>query len=168
MTLNGPVDHLDANVPLDEISIAIGIVASNKLVYSGYFSPNYRWWWCSCPFSLLLMTYNPHKSWCKRAAFLGCIRLWRGIRIGTKHNYEQSRLSIMQGAMSSVYCWVCNRCYLVQIVTFSGSFNAKMAQVVQAGCLLPKALGLINNLTADGATLRQCYWCGNGPMDWRR
>ncbi|MCZ8485422.1 hypothetical protein O9993_05520 [Vibrio lentus] len=42
VTLNGPVDHLDANVPLDEISIAIGIVASNKLVYSGYFSPNYR------------------------------------------------------------------------------------------------------------------------------
>ncbi|MFB9229297.1 VWA domain-containing protein, partial [Vibrio lentus] len=174
VTLNGPVDHLDANVPLDEMSIAIGIVASNEAgTQTGSISLTID---DDVPVAQPII--NDLQPSAKAGANVQLIldvsgsMAWDSVT-GQSTITNESRLSIMQDAAKQLLAeYQSLGVTQVQIVTFSGSSNAQDGASGTSWMSVTEALELINNLTADGATYYDSaidaamdHWTDVGKVD---
>ncbi|MFS1959529.1 Ig-like domain-containing protein [Vibrio lentus] len=174
VTLNGPVDHLDANVPLDEMSIAIGIVASNEAgTQTGSISLTID---DDVPVAQPII--NDLQPSAKAGANVQLIldvsgsMAWDSVT-GQSTITNESRLSIMQDAAKQLLAeYQSLGVTQVQIVTFSGSSNAQDGASGTSWMSVTEALDLINNLTADGATYYDSaidaamdHWTDVGKVD---
>ncbi|MEZ9388284.1 VWA domain-containing protein, partial [Vibrio lentus] len=174
VTLNGPVDHLDANVPLDEMSIDIGIVASNEAgTQTGSISLTID---DDVPVAQPII--NDLQPSAKAGANVQLIldvsgsMAWDSVT-GQSTITNESRLSIMQDAAKQLLAeYQSLGVTQVQIVTFSGSSNAQDGASGTSWMSVTEALDLINNLTADGATYYDSaidaamdHWTDVGKVD---
>ncbi|PMM37509.1 Ig-like domain-containing protein [Vibrio lentus] len=174
VTLNGPVDHLDSNIPLDEMSIAIGVVASNEAgTQTGSISLTID---DDVPVAQPII--NDLQPSAKAGANVQLIldvsgsMAWDSVT-GSSSVIDESRLSIMQDAAKQLLAeYQSLGVTQVQIVTFSGSSNAQNGASGTSWMSVTEALDLINNLTADGATYYDSaidaamdHWTDVGKVD---
>ncbi|MCB5461066.1 cadherin-like domain-containing protein [Vibrio lentus] len=174
VTLNWPVDHLDSNIPLDEMSIAIGVVASNEAgTQTGSISLTID---DDVPVAQPII--NDLQPSAKAGANVQLIldvsgsMAWDSVT-GSSSVIDESRLSIMQDAAKQLLAeYQSLGVTQVQIVTFSGSSNAQNGASGTSWMSVTEALDLINNLTADGATYYDSaidaamdHWTDVGKVD---
>ncbi|OED61137.1 hypothetical protein A165_16815 [Vibrio tasmaniensis ZS-17] len=174
VTLNGPVDHLDSNIPLDEMSIAIGVVASNEAgTQTGSISLTID---DDVPVAQPII--NDLQPSAKAGANVQLIldvsgsMAWDSVT-GSSSVIDESRLSIMQDAAKQLLAeYQSLGVTQVQIVTFSGSSNAQDGASGTSWMSVTEALDLINNLMADGATYYDSaidaamdHWTDVGKVD---
>ncbi|MFS1942631.1 Ig-like domain-containing protein [Vibrio lentus] len=174
VTLNGPVDHLDANVPLDEMSIAIGIVASNEAgTQTGSISLTID---DDVPVAQPII--NDLQPSAKAGANVQLIldvsgsMAWDSVT-GQSTITNESRLSIMQDAAKQLLAeYQSLGITQVQVVTFSSSSDAQNGANGSSWMSVSEAIDVIDNLSAGGGTYYDTaldaamgHWDDSGKVD---
>ncbi|WP_099426180.1 Ig-like domain-containing protein, partial [Vibrio splendidus] len=174
VTLNGPVDHLDANVPLDEMSIAIGIVASNEAgTQTGSISLTID---DDVPVAQPII--NDLQPSAKAGANVQLIldvsgsMAWDSVT-GQSTITNESRLSIMQDAAKQLLTeYQSLGITQVQVVTFSSSSDAQNGANGSSWMSVSEAIDVIDNLSAGGGTYYDTaldaamgHWDDSGKVD---
>ncbi|CAK3980498.1 hypothetical protein VCRA217O17_90001 [Vibrio crassostreae] len=174
VSLSGPVDHLDGNTPLNEMSIDIGIVAVNN---SGTQTGT-----ISLVIDDGVPVAQPIISDLQPSAKAGAnVQLildvsgsmaWDSVT-GSSNITNESRLSIMQDAAKQLLAeYQSLGVTQVQIVTFSGNSDAQNGASGTSWMSVVEAIDLIDNLGAGGGTYydnaidaAMDHWTDAGKVD---
>ncbi|MBJ2144770.1 VWA domain-containing protein, partial [Vibrio sp. IB15] len=174
LSLSGPVDHLDGNTQLDQMSIDIGVVASNSNgSQTGTISLSIA---DDTPIARPII--NDLQPSAKAGANVQLIldvsgsMAWDSVT-GSSTVTNVSRLSIMQdGAKQLLSEYQSLGVTQVQIVTFSGSSDAQNGASGTSWMSVTEAIDLIDNLAAGGATYYDTaidaamdHWDDTGKVD---
>ncbi|WP_394140138.1 Ig-like domain-containing protein, partial [Vibrio chagasii] len=174
LSLSGPVDHLDGNTPLDQMSIDIGVVASNSNgSQTGTISLSIA---DDTPIAQPII--NDLQPSAKAGANVQLIldvsgsMAWDSVT-GSSTVTNESRLSIMQDAAKQLLSeYQSLGVTQVQIVTFSGSSDAQSGASGTSWMSVTEAIDLIDNLAAGGATYYDTaidaamdHWGDTGKVD---
>ncbi|MFM2610451.1 VCBS domain-containing protein, partial [Vibrio chagasii] len=174
LSLSGPVDHLDGNTPLDQMSIDIGVVASNSNgSQTGTISLSIT---DDTPIAQPII--NDLQPSAKAGANVQLIldvsgsMAWDSVT-GSSTITNESRLSIMQDATKQLLSeYQSLGVTQVQIVTFSGSSDAQSGASGTSWMSVTEAIDLVDNLAAGGATYYDTaidaamdHWGDTGKVD---
>ncbi|CAH6796942.1 hypothetical protein VCHA34P112_110001 [Vibrio chagasii] len=174
LSLSGPVDHLDGNTQLDQMSIDIGVVASNSNgSQTGTISLSIA---DDTPIAQPII--NDLQPSAKAGANVQLIldvsgsMAWDSVT-GSSTVTNESRLSIMQDAAKQLLSeYQSLGVTQVQIVTFSGSSDAQSGASGTSWMSVTEAIDLIDNLAAGGATYYDTaidaamdHWGDTGKVD---
>ncbi|WP_144439559.1 Ig-like domain-containing protein, partial [Vibrio coralliirubri] len=174
VSLSGPVDHLDGNTPLNEMSIDIGIVAvNNSGTQTGTISLVID---DGVPVAQPII--NDLQPSAKAGANVQLIldvsgsMAWDSVT-GSSNITNESRLSIMQDAAKQLLAeYQSLGVTQVQIVTFSGNSDAQNGASGTSWMSVVEAIDLIDNLGAGGGTYydnaidaAMDHWTDAGKVD---